>query len=169
MHGFVIAGWVLGPPRLSALPLSPVPQQSFKTHKLRVFALMSLEHQEMDPTMDLNNLYLEEVFTDRKVGTLRRLTPVTAEGAPDSSRPVLYVGQAQIVTAVGALPLSFEIEAGSLEEAVRKFADEAKVAVDRTMDEIQELRREAASSIVIPEMGPGGTGGAGGGGKIQIP
>lgn len=128
-----------------------------------------------EPKMDAGNLYREETFTDRKVGTIQRLTPIKSDGSTDSSRKELYVGQAQLLTAMGALPISFEIEAASLKDAVDKFADAAKVAVDRTMKELQELRREAASSIVLPGGGGmpgggiGGPGGLPGGGKIKFP
>jgi hypothetical protein len=123
--------------------------------------------------MDASALYREDVYTDRRVGTLRVLTPVTAEGASDAARSVLYVGGAQLMTPVGTLPLSFEIPAGSLVEAIEKFPQAAQQAVEQAVKELQELRREAASSIVIPEPG-GGLGGAGGvggpgGGKIQLP
>lgn len=123
--------------------------------------------------MDASALYREEVYTDRRVGTLRVLTPVTAEGAIDGARPVLYVGGAQLMTPVGTLPLSFEIAAASLTEAIEKFSQSAQLAVEQAVKELQDLRREAASSIVIPEPGGGlgGQGGMGGpgGGKIQLP
>lgn len=127
-----------------------------------------------EPQMSPEELYLEEVFTDRRVGTIQRLTPVNAQGQPDAKRAVLYVGQTQILTAAGALPLSFEIEAKSLDEAAGKFGDAAKVALQQTMERLEEMRREAASSIIVPETGPtgqlGGLGGLpGGGGKIRMP
>jgi hypothetical protein len=124
-----------------------------------------------DIKVDPKALYLEEVFTDRRVGTIRRLTPVNGEGARDQSRPVLYVGETQVLTPAGALPIGFEIGAGSLEEAAQKFGDLAREAIERTVKELQELRRQAASSIVVPQGGipPMGPGGLGGGGKIQIP
>jgi len=34
-------------------------------------------------TMDPTQVYREETFTDRKVGTIRRLTPVAADGTED--------------------------------------------------------------------------------------
>jgi hypothetical protein len=118
-------------------------------------------------------LYQEEVFTDRRVGTIRRLTPVKKDGSRDSARAVLYVGETQVLTPAGALPIGFEISAGSLEEAAEKFGSLAREAIERTVKELQELRRQAQSSIVIPQGGlpPGGVppGGLGGGGKIQIP
>jgi len=127
----------------------------------------------LDPQMSADDLYLEEVFTDRRVGTIQRLTPVTSAGAPDAARPVLYLGQTQILTAAGALPLSFEIQAASLAEAVSKFGDGAKVALQQTMERLEEMRRDAASSIIVPEAGAGaglgGMGGMPGGGKIRMP
>jgi hypothetical protein len=122
-----------------------------------------------DIRVDSKALYLEEVFTDRRVGTIRRLTPVKGDGERDTARAVLYVGETQVLTPAGALPIGFEIGAGSLEEAADKFGQLAKEAIERTVKELQELRRQAASSIVIPQGGLPPAGGMGGGGKIQMP
>ena len=124
-----------------------------------------------DPKMDTASLYREEIITDRKVGTLRVLTPIKSDGTADAKRETLYVGEAQLMTSVGALPINFEIGAKTLDEAVAGFGDAAKEAVERTMKDLQELRRQAASSIVVPQGGMGGLpgGGMGPGGKIQIP
>ena len=127
-----------------------------------------------DPRMDPKTLYREETITDRKVGTIRVLTPIRSDGSNDASRQVAYIGEAQLLTSVGTLPINFEIEAKTLDEAVVKFAEVAKEAVERTVKDLQELRRQAASSIVVPQGGMGGIGGMGpggmpGGGKIQIP
>lgn len=132
------------------------------------------EDRPADPKMDPKSLYREEIITDRKVGTIRVLTPIKSDGADDASRAVTYIGEAQLLTSVGTLPINFEIEAQSLEDAVKKFAEVAKEAVERTVKDLQELRRQAASSIVVPQGGMGGLGGMGpggmpGGGKIQIP
>ncbi len=118
--------------------------------------------------VDPASLYLEEVFTDRRVGTIRRMTPVGKDGQRDQARAVLYMGETQVLTPAGALPIGFEIGAGSLEEAAEKFGPLAKEAIERTVKELQELRRQAASSIVVPQGPVPGIGGAGGG-KIQIP
>lgn len=129
------------------------------------------ERRGMDPSMDAAALYLEEVFTDRRIGTIRRLTPVKPDATTDVSRPVLYVGETQVMMQqVGTLPIAFEIPAATLEEAAKQFGPLAKEAIDRTMRELQELRRQAASSIVVPQGGlPPVGGGMGGGGKIQLP
>src|SRR3954468_20584697 len=122
-----------------------------------------------DIKVDSKALYLEEVFTDRRIGTIRRLTPVKGDGERDTARAVLYIGETQVMTPAGALPIGFEIGAGSLEEAADKFGQLAKEAIERTVKELQELRRQAASSIVIPQGGLPPAGGMGGGGKIQMP
>ncbi|MGK2925277.1 MAG: hypothetical protein ACSLE2_06620 [Lysobacterales bacterium] len=120
--------------------------------------------------MDADNLYREDVFTDNAVGTLRRMVPVDADGELDPSREVQYIGSTQVLTNAGPLPLSFEIEAGSLAEAAAAFGDAAKDAFEKTMHELRELQRQQASSIVVPKGGMGGMPGGGmGGGKIQLP
>jgi hypothetical protein len=116
--------------------------------------------EQQDISMNPDELYLEESFTDQKIGSIRRLTPVTAEGQPDNSRTVLYIGQTQMMTPAGALPLTFEITATSLADAANQYADEAHKAMERTMEELKELRRQQASQIVVPGQ-PGS--------KIQMP
>jgi hypothetical protein len=125
-----------------------------------------------EPKMDSQDLYREDVYTDRRVGTIRVMTPVKADGTPDPARPTSYVGQAQIMTPAGALPLSFEIDAKTLAQACEGFAEGAKLAFEETMKELQEMRRQQASSIVIPDAGAASALTGQGGpprGKIQFP
>ncbi len=124
-------------------------------------------------TVDADGLYQEENFTDRRVGSIQRLSPVTREGKPDDSRPVLYVGSTQVMTPVGALPLNFELDAASLDEAIAAFPAAASASLEQTMEQLQEMQREQASRIMTPDqMGGGGMpgGGPGGapGGGIQL-
>jgi len=133
---------------------------------------MAAQNDLPDITIDSKGLYREDVFTDRRAGSIRRLTPVTVDGSTDPSRPVLFSGQTQLLTPAGVLPLGFEIEAMSLEEALKKFPEGVKVALEQAIDEARELRREAASRIVVPEVGSGvgpGPGAGSGGGKIKFP
>ena len=96
---------------------------------------------------DTENLYREETYTDRRVGTLRVMVPV--------------------MTPMGALPITFEVPgATTLAEAIAGFGEGAKVGIEETMRELQQMRREQASSLVIPE--PGG-GLPGGGGRLRMP
>jgi hypothetical protein len=133
---------------------------------------MAAQNDLPEIQIDPKGLYREDVFTDRRAGSIRRLTPVTIDGAPDTSRPVLFSGQTQLLTPAGVLPLGFEIEAKTLEEALQKFPEGVKAALEQAIDEARELRREAASRILVPEVGGGVgpvAGPAAGGGKIKFP
>ena len=133
---------------------------------------MAAQNDLPEIQIDPKGLYREDVFTDRRAGSIRRLTPVTIDGAPDTSRPVLFSGQTQLLTPAGVLPLGFEIEAKTLEEALQKFPEGVKAALEQAIDEARELRREAASRILVPEVGGGVgpvSGPAAGGGKIKFP
>jgi hypothetical protein len=125
--------------------------------------------------MDTSSLYREEVVTDRRIGSIRVLTPIRPDGSTDLGRSVAYVGEAQLLTPAGVLPLVFELEATSLADAIEKFSAGAAAALERTRREIEQLRREAASQIVVPTGMPpgfdprGGSGGAPPGGpKIHL-
>jgi hypothetical protein len=124
-----------------------------------------------DVKLDPASLYQEDVFTDRRAGTIRRLKPITADGSEDPSRATLFSGQTQLLTPAGVLPLGFDIEAGTLKEAIEKFPEGVKAALEQAIEEAREMRRESASRIVVPDVGGGNIGpgpGAGGGGKIKF-
>lgn len=131
------------------------------------------EERGPDAKMDVDNLFREEIITDRKVGTMRMMTPIKSDGTADTARATLFIGEAQIMTNAGPLPINFEIEGQNLSEAIANFGDAAKEGVERTVRELQELRRQQQSSIVVPGAGGmsglGGMGGMGGGGKLQLP
>jgi hypothetical protein len=132
------------------------------------------DDRNLEPQMDASSMYLEEMFTDRKVGAIRRLTPVKSDGSVDSTREVLFLGQAEIMTNMGPVPINFELPGPTLDTAIGGFSDAAAEAVERTVQQIQELRRQQASQLVVPQGGLPGLGGAGappgrGGGKIQLP
>lgn len=125
---------------------------------------MNMSQEQTDASMNPAELYREELFTDQKIGTIRRLTPVTPEGERDTTREVLYSGSTQVMTPMGALPINFDLEASTIGEAAEKFGPAAEVAVERTAKELEEMRRQQASKIVVPgqDGGMGGLGGMGG-------
>lgn len=125
-----------------------------------------MNEQTQDTNMNPAELFREDVFTDQKIGTIRRLTPVTAEGDTDSSREVLYFGATQVMSPMGAIPINFELVAKNVGEAAEQFGAAAQVALEDTMKELEEMRRQQASSIVVPRQGGMGGGGMGGGGII---
>ena len=136
---------------------------------------MSNEQQLPEIKLDATQLYREESITDRRVGTLRKLTPVTAEGEDDDSRSVVFEGQASLMTPAGSLPLHFEIDATTMQEALEKFPSVAQQALGETLEEMQRMRREQqGGGIIAPGQGGygggqgGGMPGQGGGGRIQF-
>lgn len=125
--------------------------------------------EELKLEFDAGNLYREEIFTDQKIGTIRQMTPVKSDGSRDDARPVLFVGETSLMTPAGTLPINFRLDGPGLGDAAKQFSEAANKAVQDTMEQLRELRRQAASSIVVPDMSKGGMGGLGGGGKIQMP
>jgi len=113
----------------------------------------TMSEKKIEMTMHIEDLYREEMFTDLRMGSIRKLIPIKADGSDDASRELRFTGQARIMTPGGALPLSFEIEATNIAEAVAGFGEAAEQAVEDTMRELEEMRREAASGIVLPGAG----------------
>jgi len=111
--------------------------------------------------VDRENLYLEEVFTDLKVATIRRLSPIKADGSPDEERPTLFHGQTQLMSQMGPLPVNCSIEATSLEEAMDKFPEAIALAIERMIEEAKEAQRQESSRIIVP-------GAASAGSKIKL-
>lgn len=122
--------------------------------------------------IDADNMYREESFSDLKVGSIRRLIPVTADGEDDSARDVIYEGSASLMTPAGSLPLSFELEADSLSGAIDKFPEAVNAAAERAIEELKEMQRQQSQKIQVPGQGGGqggfGGGQQGGGGRIQF-
>ncbi len=116
---------------------------------------------------DLDNLHREDVFSDMRLATIRRLQPVQPDGSPDPTRPTTYIAETTIVSQLGPIPVQSPIEADSLKDAFAKFPEAIKAAVERLSERAQEMRREEASRIVVPgsmpDMGGGRPPGGGGG------
>lgn len=112
--------------------------------------------------VDRTNLYKEESFTDLKVATIRRLSPIREDGTPDTARPVLFTGETTLMSDRGPLPIQCSIEAKDLNEAMDKFPDAVQGAVEKLIEQAREMQRQQMSRIVVP--GQGGGGGLPGGG-----
>jgi hypothetical protein len=106
--------------------------------------------------VDQENLYREEIFTDLRVATLRRLTPVKADGSDDPSRPTLFVGQTTLMSQAGPVPVQCSIEAATLEDAIAQFPTAVNIAIEQMIEEAREIQREEASRIVVPGRDVGG-------------
>ena len=106
--------------------------------------------------IDGSNLWKEETITDLKVGSIRKLTPIKLDGSEDEARQATYSATTNIMTPGGALPISGEIEAASLEEAVEKFPEAINAAVKQLQDDMVRMQQEQASKIVTPDELRGG-------------
>jgi len=113
-----------------------------------------------DIKVDVNALYREETFTDLKVATIRRLSPVKPDGSPDPSREAIFTAQTHVMTQGGPLPIQCPLEARTLEGAVAEFPQAVKQAVAEVIERVRELQRQEAPRIVVPKSGPG---------NIQLP
>lgn len=123
-----------------------------------------------DIQVDTSNLYREEIYTDLRVASIRKMVPIHPDGSEDNSREPLYTGQTTLMSAAGPVPVQCPLDATSLEEAAAKFPEAVREAVERMVEEAREIQRREASRIVTPGdmpipglRGPGGGGGGGGG------
>ena len=101
--------------------------------------------------IDRTNLYIEESFTDLKIGTVKRLTPVKTDGSEDKSRKTMFVGHTSIMTPNGPLPIQNVIEAKELAQAIKKFPEAMQEAMDRLIEEVKKYQEQQQSEIQKPD------------------
>ena len=117
---------------------------------------MADQHSLEDIKFDGENLWKEENFTDLKTGSIRKLTPIKLDGSEDASRTPTFSATTNIMTPGGAVPISGEIEAETLEEAVKKFPEAINKALKQLQDDMVKYQQEQASKIVTPDELRGG-------------
>jgi len=103
----------------------------------------------IDFNLDRSNLYLEESYTDLKVGTVKRFIPVLPDGSVDKARKSFFVGQTNVYTAHGPLPIQNAIQAKELAQAFKRFPEAMEQALQRLMEEAKEMREEKKTSPLI--------------------
>ncbi|MFO7972815.1 MAG: cytoplasmic protein [Desulfobacterales bacterium] len=89
----------------------------------------------IDFTVNRDNLYREESFTDIKVAAIRRLIPVKPDGSDDESRDPLFMAQTQLMSPSGPVLLQTILDAGNLEQAMDRFPVAMQKELDRVMAE----------------------------------
>ena len=104
----------------------------------------------IDFTVDRQNLYREESFTDLKVASIRRLIPVNADGSIDKTRKTVFVGETNLMTPGGPLPVQSIIPAKQLQQAIKRFPEAMQAAVEKLAEEMKRLQQKENSSIVTP-------------------
>lgn len=101
--------------------------------------------------IDRSNLYIEEAFTDLKIGTIKRLTPVKADGSEDKSRKTVFVGHTSIMTPNGPLPIQNVIGAKELSQAIKRFPGAMQAAMDRLIEEVKKYQEQEQTQIQKPD------------------
>ena len=104
-----------------------------------------------DIKVNIDDLYKEETFTDLKLATIRRLTPVKIDGSVDGSREAIFTGMTQLMSPNGPVPVQCIIEGvKSLSEAAAKLPEAIEKTVQAMIAEAEEMHRQESSRIVIP-------------------
>jgi hypothetical protein len=111
------------------------------------------QNNQFDFKVDRSNLYREESFTDLKVGSIKHLLPVKPDGSEDKTRKPIFVGQSNIVTPQGPLPIQGVIKAKELQQAIKKFPEAMEVAMEHLIEEAKKYQeqKEQDSQIKKPE------------------
>jgi hypothetical protein len=98
--------------------------------------------------LDRSNLYQEETFTDLKVGTVKRFSPVKPDGTPDKSRKTVFAGQSNLYTPHGPLPIQNVIPAKDLAQAFKRFPEAMEEAMKRLVEEANQMKDEKPSPLI---------------------
>ena len=112
--------------------------------------------QDIDFTVDTKNLYREESITDLKVASIRRLVPINLDGTEDKSRTTIFIGQTQLMSPDGPLPIQAELAANNFEEAVAEFPSAMKKALSEVIEKLKQMQQQQQqkkqddSRIIVP-------------------
>lgn len=116
-----------------------------------------MTRNEIDFTVDKDNLYREENIIDLRSASIRCLTPIKADGTIDDSREKMYLGHTQLMSPQGPVPIHAPLEAASLEEAMANFPKAMQQAMEEMIEEIQKMQQEQERSnpqedsrIIVP-------------------
>jgi hypothetical protein len=116
-----------------------------------------MTNNQIDFTVEKNNLYREENFIDLKSAAIRCLTPIKPDGTIDESREKIFVGHTQLMSPQGPVPLHAPLKASTLEEAMEKFTEAMQQAMAEMIENVKKMQQEQEQSnqqegsrIVVP-------------------
>jgi hypothetical protein len=116
----------------------------------------SAQPNDVDFTVDKDNLYKEESITDLKVASIRRLVPIKEDGTEDLGRAPIFMGHTQLMSQQGPIPIQAGLTATTLEGAIKEFPGAMKQALDEVIDKIKKLQQQQVqqqrdrSRIIVP-------------------
>ena len=109
--------------------------------------------EKINFTVDKDNLYREESITDLKVAAIRKLVPIKLDGSNDEGRPTIFVGNSQLMSPEGPIPLQAKLEVETLTEALEAFPKAMETAMAEMVEQIKEMQRQQEdnqSRIITP-------------------
>ncbi|MBL0700273.1 MAG: cytoplasmic protein [Desulfosarcina sp.] len=112
---------------------------------------------QIDFTVETNNLYREENIIDLKSASIRCLTPIKPDGTTDESREKIFMGHTQLMSSQGHVPLHAPLKASTLEEAMKNFPEAMQHAMAEMVENIKKMQQEQEKSkqkensrIIVP-------------------
>ncbi|MCF8095499.1 MAG: cytoplasmic protein [Desulfobacteraceae bacterium] len=114
-----------------------------------------VDAQNIDFTVNKDNLYREESITDLKVASIRKMVPVKPDGAEDPQRSTIFYGSTQLMTPEGPLPIQSELSATTLEEAMNEFPSAMQKALDQTIDRLKQMQQQQQQGQQQQQQGGG--------------
>ena len=114
-------------------------------------------NEQIDFSIDKNNLYREEAITDLNVGAIRCLIPIKTDGTDDERRERLFFGHTQLMSPQGPIPIQASVQAATLEEAMEKFPGAMRQAMEEMIEKARKMHAEQGrqqpqedSRIIMP-------------------
>lgn len=101
-----------------------------------------VDAQNIDFTVNRNDLYREESVTDLKVASIRKMVPIKSDGSDDPGRSTIFYGSTQLMTPEGPLPIQSELSATTLEAAMDEFPSAMQKALDQTIERLKQMQQE---------------------------
>ena len=108
------------------------------------------EVEKLNLNINRSNLYREEVITDLEAGSIRKLVPISPDGAQDTSRSPVFMGSTTLMTPEGPLPIQARLMGNDLTEAMDDYPRSMKIAVMRFVEAARKMQQENDSRIIVP-------------------
>ena len=105
--------------------------------------------------VDKTNLYREISITDLKIANIRQLIPVNIDGSDDTSRETIFIGNTQLGTPQGPIPMQAVLEATSIEEAMDFFPEAMELETQKVIENFKRMearQKKEKSNIIMPGM-----------------
>ena len=101
-----------------------------------------MTNNQLDFTVEKNNLYREENIIDLKSASIRCLTPIKPDGTIDKSREKIFVGHTQLMSPQGPVPLHAPVKASTMGEAMENFPEAMQHAMAEMIENVKKMQQE---------------------------